>query len=331
MKTFILSLSAAVLLTACSKSQGPSNNNEPDQSQGQTTPIPYANLPLTQSTHQAGAQDVYVNVMGNTGPQLPSFASVPLKKGLLRGYVKNVWGQPVAGAYIGIRSTLVGGGYTMASATTNEKGYYQVEPPYGAVHFFAAGYVLGYGDGLATQGLYPADGTANDFASADGAVENFILLPYGRGDIGAWSGEPWYGRNYFGGSLFISYDIYEDRWSPAGSLPANSTIEISLVPDGWLHDAREARSLTIRKQVGNAHFYINNIPTGKYRIEAKLADGTILKMKASALQQNSIFGMKPAESIEPASLLFIPHATEVHYGVPNLGGWDAVEIKVSKQ
>lgn len=331
MKTFFLSVSAALLFTACSKSQGSQNNqNEPDQSQGQTTPIPYANLPQTQSTHNVGAQELYVNVMGNTAPQLPQFATVNKKKGLLRGYVKNVWGQPVSGAYIGVRSSLVGGGYTMASATTDEKGYYQIEPPYGALHFFAAGHVLNYGDGQAVQGLYPADGLASPFASADGAVENFILLPYGRGDLGAWSNEPWYGRNYFGGSLYISYNVYEDRWSPAGSLPANSTIEISLTPDGWLHDAREARSFTIRKQVGNAFFYINNIPTGKYRIEAKLSDGTLLNMKASALQQNSVFGMKPSTSTGPASLLFIPHSSEAHFGAPNLGGWKSVEITLRK-
>jgi hypothetical protein len=323
-----IGLAIGLVLNACSKDKK-STSEDPDPDGGTVLDtIPYNALPQTQAAFNLTATDVYVNVMGSAKPNIPSFPNLAKKAGRLRGYVKNVWGRPLAGAYIGIRSSAIGGAYTMASGVTDSKGYYDIEPPFGSVHFFAAGHSFTYGDGMAAQGLYPADGQATSFASGEGAVENFVLLPYGQGDPAAISERPWYDRNYFGGAIFISYSIYEDMWSEKGSLPANSEIEVTLTPDGYLPDATERKTFVIRKKTGNLNFYINNIPVGRYKIKARLVNGAALKMKEAALGRHPLFGLNPDESVEPATLLFLPHSAQASFGAPNLGGWSAVNIKV---
>jgi hypothetical protein len=323
----IIGITVSLLITGCSKGQkGP--EEEPDPGSGNIIdPIPYSALPQTQVSFNLTATDGYVNVMGAAKPAIPSFPSLTKKAGRVRGYVKNVWGKPLAGAYIGVRSSAIGGTYTTASGLTNNNGYYEIEPPFGTVHFFAAGFSFDYGSGIAAQGLYPADGQIEDFSS-EGAVENFVLLPYGQGSAAAISEKPWYCRNYFGGSLRINYSVYEDMWSEKGSLPANAEIEITLTPDEFLLDATERKTFIIRKKTGNLIFNINNIPVGRYKITAKLVNGQVLKLKAAVLGSHPIFGMKPDIAIETAIILFIPFGSEAKFGAPLLGGWNEVGIKL---
>jgi hypothetical protein len=291
--------------------------------------IPFNALPVSRVTIDADAQDTYVNVMGDSMPSgLPSFPKLSKKANKVCGYVKNRWGQPLMNAYIGIRSSVVGGLYSAASAQTDSKGYYEISLPTGAVHFFAAGYPAKYGPGLAALGLYPADGDAESFASAAGAVENFVLLPYGYGNLAAISDKPWYGRNYFGGNINISYTIKEDMWSSAGSLPADATIEITLTPEGFLLDATEKRIFTIRKKVGLNNFGINNIPIGKYKIEARLSNGKTLKLKMTGFWQHALYGMRPKEAMGSAIVLFTPHSADTKACVPNLGSFTETGIKL---
>lgn len=327
-KVFITGMAAVLTLIACSKNENGDPGPGPGQEQPPTDPIPYAALPQTQASFQLSPTDAYLNSMGNTRPPIPSFVTLTKQPGKLRGYVKNTWGKPLAGAYIGIRSSTVGGVYTAASDLTDNNGYYEIQLPFGAVHFFAAGYSFDYSTGIASQGLYPADGIAEDFASAEGAVENFVFLPYGTGEPAAVADRPWYPRNYFGGSLYISYAIFEDMWSEQGSLPANSEIEITLTPDEWLLDARERKTFIIRKKVGNLNFYINNIPVGRYHIKAKLVNGAALKLKATDFTPHPVFGMKPTVAVETATILFKPYSAAASSGLPYLGGWDQASIKL---
>jgi hypothetical protein len=323
-----IALAVCMALTACSKEQK-GTAEEPDPGGGTVIdPIPYSSLPQTQASFNLSSTDGYINVMGTAKPNIPSFGALSKKPGFLRGYVKNVWGKPLADAYIGVRSSAIGGAYTMASTVSNSKGYYEIELPFGAVHLWAAGYSFEYGSGIAAQGLYPADGQLENFASGDGSVENFVLLPYGTGSAAALSEKPWYCRNYFGGSLRISYSIYEDMWSEKGSLPANAEIEITLTPDDFLLDATERKTFIIHKKLGNLNFNINNIPVGRYKIKAKLVGGQSLKLKAAVLGSHPIFGMKPDVAIETATVLFMPYGAEARSGAPYLGGWNEVGIKL---
>ncbi|SEN72603.1 hypothetical protein SAMN05216436_120105 [bacterium A37T11] len=331
-KLFSILLLATTFLHACSKQAGPdnggnNNTDDPDQGTGQT-PIPYNALPENSITLPVAATEDYVNVMGTARPDIPEFATVSKKPSILRGYVKNRWGQPLEGAYIGVRSTAVGGYYSEASTTTNSKGYYEIKPPFGAVSIYAAGYVFEYGGLPVVQGLYPADGVVNNYTSEDGSVENFVLLPFGKGDPAALAEKPWYNKNYFGGAIRISYDVYEDIWSPEKSLPNNAEIEITLVPDGYLLDAKERTTFVIRKKVGNLNFNINNIPVGKYKITAKLINGQALRLKASDFYPSETYGLKPANVLQTGTVLFMPYASVAHSGKPYLGGWQDASIKL---
>lgn len=293
-----------------------------------TDTIPFASLPQHQVTIDMAESENFVNVMGDSLPSLPSFPKLSKKANTLRGYVKNRWGQPLVNAYIGVRSSAIGGAYSMASARTDSKGYYEMELPFGTVHYFSAGYSLKYGPGIAALGLYPADGEAESFASKAGGVENFVLLPYGYGNLEAVSEKPWYPRNYFGGTVSFDYSIKEDMWSSAGSLPPGSTIEITLTPDGFLVDASEKRIFIIRKKTGNVRFSINNIPAGKYKIAARLSGGKALKLKTTGMYQHPTFGLRPVETTGNGQLLFTPYGAEARSAMPNLGGWTDTNIKL---
>jgi hypothetical protein len=176
-----------------------------------------------------------VNVMGGAMPKLPVFPNVAKKPNRLRGYVRDAGGKPLEGAYIGVRSSAIGGRYSAASAETDANGYYEMEVPFGAAHFYAAGYTIDYGEGRAALALHPADGKAGSFVSADGAVENFVLLAYGIADRDGMSEKPWDSSNYYGGAVRVSYDMSSgDMWASKGSLPAGAAIEITLTPEGEL-------------------------------------------------------------------------------------------------
>src|SRR5690606_31223592 len=79
-------------------------------------------------------------------------------------------------------------------------------------------------------------------------------------------------------------------------LPYNALIEIELIPVGaGLY--RETKSFKVTRQSGLQYsaFSIQNIPVGKYTINAKLSDGRALKMKATGPAANVYekLGLKP--------------------------------------
>lgn len=148
-------------------------------------PIPVRNQPISTKT-DASAKIVTVdkdtqsvNVMGNEMPPMPQFPTLQPKAGKVRGYVKDWSGKPLAGAEIGVRSSYFAGYYSGGQGKTDANGYYELTPPKGTAHFYNAGYQIKYGDGLAAVSLHPADGKLDSFVTMDGAVENFVLLPYG--------------------------------------------------------------------------------------------------------------------------------------------------------
>ncbi|HEX8636959.1 MAG TPA: hypothetical protein VF692_02770, partial [Pyrinomonadaceae bacterium] len=147
----------------------------------------------------------YVNVMGDEMIAMPQFSALAKKPGKARGYVKDWTGKPLTGAYIGVRASGLGGKYAGAHTETDAKGYYEINIPWGTADFYAAGYTIDYAAGRAALGLQPADGETGGFASAEGAVENFVLFPYGAISNSDSSENPRLASAYYGGSISLNF------------------------------------------------------------------------------------------------------------------------------
>jgi hypothetical protein len=287
--------------------------------------------PSDATVFNLSASDDYVNVMGSQMPKLPAFPALAQKPGRARGYVRDLQGKPLEGAYIGVRASAVGGFYSGAQVETDANGYYEIDVPWGATEFYAAGYTIDYGEGRAAVSLYPADGKANSFASANGTVENFVLLYHGLGDRNALSEKPWDSVNYYGGAVRVSYSLGAagDMWASKGSLPENSEIEITLAPEGELLDGTSGKTFVIRRKTGGINrLNINNIPIGRYKISARLTSGIALKMRKTGYDYAPLFGLKPSEAIGKASLLFVPSSAEPRSGHPRQGNWRPADIEL---
>jgi hypothetical protein len=268
---------------------------------------------------------LWVNVMGNEMPDLPQFPALAPKPGKVRGYVKDWLGKPLAGAAIGIRSSYFAGQYSGGQGTTDANGYYEFVVPKGSAHFYNAGYQIEWGDGIAAVSLHPADGKLDSFTTADGAVENFVLLPYGITSRENLQNNPRVSSTYYGGSIYVHYYAAEagDSGAMSGSIVENSILEITLTPE----DAGNTKSFVIRQPVGFAgNVTINNIPLGRYKISAK-AGGITLKIKESR-KFNPLFGLSPSETTGAASILFVPNQAKASMIGPANGAWDSISLDV---
>jgi hypothetical protein len=331
-----MNLKALLLLTvflaasSCDKddTKGPGKIEEENPSWGTPTPLPVIS---GAATFTLSGSDDHVNVMENFMPKMPNFPKVKAKEGKLVGFVADLSGKPLEGAYIGVRSSIIGGSYSSASAETDANGYYEILIPWGAAEIWAAGYSIPYGTGKAAIGLYPQDGKVKSFESTKGAIKNFVLLTSGLADEDIRAERPWSSSGYFGGSLYINYTLGDpnDMWAAAGSLPYNAEIEIKLTPNGETLYG-ETKTFTITKKVENRNFTINNIPVGRYTISAKLKDGRQLKLRQIGPYVSTYphHGLKPKEATGSAQVYFTPMGVEAKSGSPNYGGWRPVDIKV---
>jgi hypothetical protein len=267
---------------------------------------------------------LWVNVMGNEMPQTPEFPALAAKAGKVRGYVKDWTGKPLAGAAIGVRASYFAGQYSGAQGTTDANGYYEFVVPKGSAHFYNAGYQMEWGDGIAAVSLHPADGKLDSFTTEDGAVENFVLLPYGITSRENLQNNPRVSSTYYGGSIYVHYYAAEagDSGAMSGSILENSILEITLTSE----DA-SGGSFVIRQPVGFAgNVTINNIPLGRYKISAK-AGGKTLKLKENR-KFNPLFGLAPSETVGAASILFVPNQAKASMVGPANGAWDSISLDV---
>ncbi|MBX7170292.1 MAG: hypothetical protein K1X72_04990 [Pyrinomonadaceae bacterium] len=276
----------------------------------------------------------YINVMGKELPEMPEFDELSAKPGKVRGYVKDINGNPLKGAQLGVRSTAVGGAYSGSQGETDSDGYYEFEVPAGVAHFYNAGYAIEWGDdSLAAIGLHPADGKLDSFASNIGGVENFVLLPYGITSRENVQQSPHLASSYYGGSVYIHYYTVsaDDNYPSEGSLVEGSVIKITLTPEGEMYDGITVpKSFTINKIISfRGGFYINNLPLGKYKISVKTDDGKPLKMELNK-PQNSQFGISPTETTDSAILTFAPGDARANMVIPQYGGWNTVELNITQ-
>lgn len=274
---------------------------------------------------EVGKNDGYVNLMDHEMPRMPTFPALKPKPGFVRGYAKDWTGKPLAGATIGIRASYFAGQYSGAQGKTDAQGFYEFAVPKGSAHFYNAGYALDWGEGIAAVGLHPADGNLDSFVTMDGAVENFVLLPYGISSRAKVQDNPMLPANYYGGSIWLYYGAYEasDNRPYEGYVPENSIIEITL-------KSETGQTFIIRKTAGfQSYFRINNIPLARYEISAKY-DGKPLNMEFSQRFETP-FGMSPEKTSGAASVLFMPLTAKSETVAPQTGGWDAVSINLKAQ
>ena len=288
--------------------------------------------PIDSSTNDASAKVLtveknakYVNLMGTQLPSMPDFPALQPKPGKVRGYVKDWNGKPLAGAQLGIRSSYLAGMYSGGQGVTDANGYYEFAPPKGMAHFYNAGYQIEWGDGVAAVSLHPVDGKLDSFVTTDGAVENFVMLPYGITSRESYQENPYVPQTYYGGSVYISYWMAErsDNRPYAGSLLEDSIIEVTLTPE------KGGQSFVVRQPAGSVgNLTIQNIPItgGRYKITIK-CDGKLLKFKENR-KYSQQFGMSPAETVGTGSILFIPGEAKASMVGPQNGAWNWIGLSL---
>ncbi|MNK02906.1 hypothetical protein D3C87_207360 [compost metagenome] len=321
-------LVVAICLMGCSKANTISDGDETgDPTWGQQPALPVVegtvNLNMTGDEH-------FVNAMSNAQPRIPNFPALTVKPNVLSGYVADLAGKPLKGAYIGVRVTAIGGSYTSVQAETNDKGYYEMSLPIGGCSYFANGYVMDYNGTQTVVGLRPSDGKMESFASGTGAVKNFIMQSYGPADPDDVSAQPQNSNNYYGGAIYFSYNVDWDSNLP-NNLPKNGEIQIELIPDGK-GIFGENRTFKVTKQIGYSGASIVNIPVGRYTIKVKLKDNRELKLKEVGPYANNYpaLGLLPKVATGSASVLFIPEWQKTKSMVSAYkGNWMALNIGLS--
>jgi hypothetical protein len=271
----------------------------------------------------------HINVMGNEMPATPPFPKLKPKPGKVCGYVKDWAGKPLAGATIGVRSSYFAGYYSGSKAKTDANGYYEITPPKGSAQFYNAGYQLQYGDGLAAVSLHPADGTLDSWTTANGLVENFVLLPYGITSGENAQNNPQLPTSYYGGAVFLGWYGVEanNENAPEFAIKEGTLVEITLTPENKTLNGATAESFIIRKVAGSyGELRIHNIPLGLYRISIK-ADGKAVKIKDTR-KYNPIFGLNPAEAIGTAAITFLPASADAAMITPQYGSWEWVSLNL---
>lgn len=317
----MLTLVMLLLLLSCSKADKTSEDGDENPGNETRSPIPYDKLPVSSREFTILGPQFYVDLMGRQRPKLPVFKTTNVKPGTLKGQVKDIYGRPLAGAQIGVRSSIIGGSYSSASATSDANGFYEMLLPVGNIEIWGAKYLMDYESAKAPVSLFPADSNLNSFNSTSGAVKNFILLPYGQGRPDEISKGPYWPSSYLGASIHLSYTLRTQSLPLPGSFPVGSIIVISLTPLDLVH-ADEKVSFTIRKVIESNELYINNIPLGRYRIEIKLENGAQILMREN-INLKPQFGMHPKQATGIAQVTFIPGDAEI---LAWYGNWWIVPI-----
>ncbi|GAB3934172.1 carboxypeptidase-like regulatory domain-containing protein [Larkinella terrae] len=321
---------AALLFVGCSKDPSAIEGGKADW--GIQPALPVVN---GEATFNLNAADDYVSVMGNSVPRMPNFPKLSARSGVVRGYVADLSGNPLEGAYIGVRSTATGGSYSGASDETDVNGYYEITVPWGAAEFYAAGYTIDYGEGRAVVSLGAADGKLGSFASAEGLVKNFVLLSYGVFNKDLVSQKPRDPTNYAGGCFYITYNVADASsvYNPETYIPENAEIQVTLTPDEpGLFGENKKFVINKKASLQNYNFIVMNVPIGRYTLTAKL-NGKPLRMEAVGRYANlyPYFGLKPGTATGSAKLLFTPDTQSGNsLTLPNRGNWGSLQIKVER-
>jgi hypothetical protein len=274
-----------------------------------------------------------VNVMKGETAKKPSFPALTAKPGYVRGYVKDSNGKPLANARLGVRSSAVGGASTSAQGKTDAKGYYEIKVPFGVASFYNAGYAIEYGEGIAPLGLYPADGNLDDFATPQGYVKNWVLLPYGIADRADLQTNAKDANNYFGGQVVINFDGPNSPYGESRSFPEGATLEVTLTPREPLINGSQGPTFVFHKVVregAEKRFYINNIPLSRYRISGRALQNNRtlypLRFQETGPYRSKGFGLAPGDIKDSNELMLRPYDGRAEGVTASHGHWSPIEI-----
>ncbi|WP_157962874.1 carboxypeptidase-like regulatory domain-containing protein [Chitinophaga deserti] len=324
-----LCIVALVCCMACSKSDSKPNPNDPDNPGGQEGVPTIVTVPKLQgdTTITMGPNTNYAIALKGLPTIRPVFPKLQPKPKKVRGYVTDASGNPIEGAFLGLR-VRVSGLTTVATGTTNEKGYYEIAFE-GAAEFFQAYVTVNYVEKPVPISLFAADTTLPVYTMDKGGVKHWIALSHGTANLADVQHRPWLSNNYFGGSIYLNWDVYEDMWSPEGALPMNGEIIVKLTPAGGMMYG-ETRTFTIRQKIGDKHLdcNINNLPIGIYKIEAKLADGRPLEMEVHGPNRSDTYGLQYDEGTKAWYVAFMPGYNATSKPMPNRGEWDQANVHV---
>jgi hypothetical protein len=320
---FTVVIASLSILASCKKETVAGNGTDNGNGGIQYTP--------NTKTIEVDKNTKHVNVMGDQKHVLPAFTKLTVKAGKVRGYVKDWSGKPLAGVTIGVRTSYFAGYYSSVNTKTDANGYYELTPAQGSSHFYNAGYQLKYGNSLAAVSLHPSDGKLDEWTTATGIVENFVLLPYGITSNENLNNTPQLPSTFYGGAIFLGWYGVEadDNNAPYFAIKEGTVIEITLTPEDKTLYGEAGQSFVIRKIAGAyGELRIHNIPIGFYKIDIK-ADGRALKIKNN---RNYVqpFGLKPAEVVGNGSLGLLPGNADPAMMAPQQGNWDWVDLNLQR-
>ncbi|MDO5505243.1 MAG: hypothetical protein Q4F49_02985 [Pseudoxanthomonas suwonensis] len=203
---------------------------------------------------------------------------------VMKGVASTVTGEPIAGATVYARNTLVA--YSNLRTVTDAAGRYRIELPRQDVTTWQAGgnvqrtYHGAHYDLILRNAGPP-------FGSGDGAVRNLVLELTGVSD-------PKYDIRV-GEMVRLEADVPGGYW--------NATIELTMVPDGPLIDGSTGQTLV--KTVADGH--VNDVPIGRYAFTARwISDAgpvdLLLRVSHQGNWQPSVTAVIPDRSKDTLSL-----------------------------
>jgi len=248
---------------------------QPDRKQGHDschhTPA-FSRLPSRKKTLYIPGNRTHINIMEKQQPKRPYFNPMAIKPGMMCGLIKDCFGQPIPHAEITIRSLSANKSTTPLVTYSDQSGYYEMSVPDGQAEILGAKCLTNFNDSNTLFSLSPAEDPLNSHISANGAVRNFMLLPYGSNYPQEEFTSPQFPEKYLGGTIHLSYAIQNESIWSEGNFPIGSVIVIKLIPINLLL-ASEKITFILNKQVLKNELYINNIPLGRYRMKCETGNG----------------------------------------------------------
>ncbi|HEX8236970.1 MAG TPA: hypothetical protein VF600_13510 [Abditibacteriaceae bacterium] len=239
-------------------------------------PVQYKAAPKPKPLPGLGANVVLVKNIDDTMASLPrralpKFPPLARKPRMVRGWLRDMGGHPIADAEVAVYSSVGGGFRTTHKARSNTQGLYEVLLPTGIAEVAQVDTDVRYNGEKFNLRLEPASGHAKQFNGQNGHVENYVLRVAGTS----------------GGTIRVLDD------------QEKGVIEITLTPIGRQIDGSPGYTLVYRFDTGDYHSetYLNGMPLGRYRLTARLLDeGEALPLRAKRTFGNDT--LKPSLQVD---------------------------------